>query len=945
MPILESMLLGLAPVVAKIILALWSKDTGARINFETDAASDLIAFFASRTADVISHRQGARSFGVGGIGDRIIESLHEVLEAEAHHLTEDGKEAITIALSETLKAGGVNSTLIIERNLDPSALLRYYAPFSKRYTAHLSSAELAVFEILLGETVYYIVEVSSQLPGFSEKAFGEVLRREDLIINTVLQVLETVKVIREDSQAANESKNETAFEILYRRRIEQRFGKLQLLGVRASIPSNKYELTVAYITLKVSQKTARGQDIFRSIELVLENGKKFVIRGAAGSGKTTLLQWIAVCAATSCFPAALDKWNNHIPFFVRLREFSSKQLPSPSELVRHSLAAISGEPSGWCEKILMEGRGIFLIDGVDELPDRLHATVEEWLGQLLDQFPNCYFVVTSRPRAVTSTWLSEEQFVSGELQPMDLTTIESFIDKWHSAVKLDLSDDTDKEEVASLAESLKHTVKHKKAIQELATNPLLCAMICALHRARHRDLPTRRDALYEAACQLLVEDRDRLRNIPEGDHPRLDYEQKRVLLKRLAYWMLTNKRVQVSRRQAETQFDESLKHIRGISVDVTARRVYNLLVERSGIVREPQIDVLDFAHRTFLEYLAAVAIHDDGNIHELIERAGDEQWHEVLLLAAAVAETHTREQIIRELMKKGENSGQEFYYLLASSCSEARAEIDPEITRQIEAKILALIPPQTARDADRLAFAGKLAAPYLARKKEYSAKQATMCIRALAAIRGESALDALNTYARDRRKSVVRELVGAWRAFNTKEFALRILNTCRVLPLIGDHDCTGIRWLKNVQELRIIDNRRMEDVAFLAQLTQLTTVILRGCSILEDISGLTGLPQILHLELSGCLRLTDISPLITLRSLTHLSLYGCTGLQDLSPLQSLEHLSSLDIRMTIRAHDLSPLTDLRQLKVLYLDSTTLPENVGLLRLELPNTKLVFDDLL
>ena len=63
-------------------------------------------------------------------------------------------------------------------------------------------------------------------------------------------------------------------------------------------------------------------------------------------------------------------------------------------------------------------------------------------------------------------------------------------------------------ELKDLADNLCLVLEKNIFIYSLATTPLLCAMLCALHRERGRQLPYDRIELYEAGCEMLLERRD-----------------------------------------------------------------------------------------------------------------------------------------------------------------------------------------------------------------------------------------------------------------------------------------------------------------------------------------------------------------------------------------------------------------------------------------------------
>ncbi len=69
-------------------------------------------------------------------------------------------------------------------------------------------------------------------------------------------------------------------------------------------------------------------------------------------------------------------------------------------------------------------------------------------------------------------------------------------------------------------------------------------------------------------------------------------------------------------------------------VDHSPRDVCRYLLERSGLIREPTPDRVDFIHRTFQDYLAGRAAVRADDIGALIAHAHNDQWRNVIVMAA-----------------------------------------------------------------------------------------------------------------------------------------------------------------------------------------------------------------------------------------------------------------------------------------------------------------------
>src|SRR5437588_6306482 len=280
-----------------------------------------------------------------------------------------------------------------------------------------------------------------------------------------------------------------------------------------------------------------------SVETVLRHSHRLLIRGMAGSGKTTLLRWIAVNSAAQSFKEPLTNWNKVLPFYVSLRYCVDSGLPGPEDFPKLITPAIADTmPKRWVHIALELGHAIILVDGLDEVPALQRTDVHMWLRDLIGAYPKAYFIITTRPSAVEEGWMDREGFTDTELLPMELPDIRAFIDHWHMAVAEQLQDEEEKVELSSFAQHLKEEVESSRAIRNLATNPLLCAMLCALNRERREQLPSDRIKLYEACCEMLIERRDKERRISLEDYPAkaLAYREKLVFLEDLAFWLIIN---------------------------------------------------------------------------------------------------------------------------------------------------------------------------------------------------------------------------------------------------------------------------------------------------------------------------------------------------------------------------------------------------------------------
>jgi len=335
--------------------------------------------------------------------------------------------------------------------------------------------------------------------------------------------------------------------------------KIQLFGVEQVVkserdPRRKYPLSVAYITLQVEAEARReASPLARaaewqaapSLHRALADHPRLLIQGPAGSGKSTLLKWLAIQLGQGSLSGLLAEWRQYVPFFIRLRRCHDG-LPPTHEFIGLELPNFASEvPADWVNQILRAGRGVLLIDGLDEVAEARRGKVLDWLDGLARQFPGNRLIVTSRPlwqETAEANPLAELGYELARLKPMDLADIEAFIEHWHAAVRQPMAQFAAMyapllADLPMLQAHLLSQIKAQPALQELAATPLLCAMLCVLNQAQEgQPLPLQRTALYQACLELLLEKRDRAREIPVKLG--LDLAQRFIPLRKLAYrWL------------------------------------------------------------------------------------------------------------------------------------------------------------------------------------------------------------------------------------------------------------------------------------------------------------------------------------------------------------------------------------------------------------------------
>ncbi|MFI9720396.1 NACHT domain-containing protein [Streptomyces sp. NPDC052396] len=582
-----------------------------------------------------------------------------------------------------------------------------------------------------------------------------------------------------------QSDAETAkFERELRDYLVRKAAELTIVGLTLSDGEGEsWPLDTAYLSLELTGGQ-RADDFGapavaapQRAEAALAGHRRVLLRGAAGSGKTTLLQWLATLTARGELPSGLYQLAGCIPLTLSLRALvrEGSDLPRPEDFLAAAARPLAGHPAarGWVTRCLAEGSLLLLIDGVDEVPEADRRRTLAWLKDLLAAYPAARYVVTTRPSAVREGWLADHGFTELELLPMSRADVAAFIDRWHAtAERRALPDELDR--LRAFREALQAAVVTKPDLGRLATNPLMCAMICALNRARRGYLPRGRMELYRAALELLLVRRDRERDIPL--FPELDHAHQLALLQKIAYWLIRNGRSEIEWHKAVEIVDRALPAMPSVA-GIDAERLLRHLVLRSGLLRRPTSETLDFIHRTFQDYLGAKAAVDDWDFDVLVEHAHDDQWEDVLRMAVGHAVPRARGELFRLLLAHAEREPRRRHrlHLVAAACLEHATEVDPEIRAQVERAAGELVPPRDVDAAKELAAAGRVVLDLLPGPEGLPDEVAHAVVVAATTVGGDQAIPSLARYATHDYLAVRSQLSWSWDKFDTQRYADEVI--------------------------------------------------------------------------------------------------------------------------------------------------------------------------
>ncbi|MGI5233346.1 NACHT domain-containing protein [Actinoallomurus sp. CA-142502] len=926
---------GVAAAVGRTVVQRAAREWLAARSARRDGKKDLAELLRTGFPDRFARRRLDRQ--LDEIVDAVERRLDPLIRGEYASLAENDRAAVAAEVGDTMKHADLSDHALFAADADPVRLARHLREGLRGSPAHLGEAGARLYDLLLEECCDCFVRVVRQLPEFSARAETEMLMRLSGVGEQIATVLDRLPVRTLDAPSGTGDDGE--FERRYLEFAATALDEVELFGVRIVNYRPRATLSVAYISLNAQSDEPSGPAVGRlrhsdltgaardgepantRVESALARAERTLLRGDAGSGKSTLLRWLAVTAARGGFTGALRDWNGLVPFVVKLRSHAESGLPRPENLPHDVAAPLAGlAPPGWAHRVLSAGRGLLLVDGVDELPPARRPAVRDWLRGLLTLYPGLRTVVTSRPAAVDARWLTAENFAPVTLSPMAPDDLRELVRHWHAAVR-DAGDlPCPVERLPAYEGALLARLESSPHLRALAATPLLAAMLCALNLDRARQLPRDRMGIYAAALDMLLERRDAEREVSAFAGVGLEPDQKVRVLQHLAWQLSVWGRSELRRETAERHVADRTAGMPRVSVPPSTLLDY--LLERSGVIRSPAEGRIDFVHRTVQEYLAAKEAADRDDVEPLIERAHLDQWRETIVMTAGHATGPLRRDLLTGLLDRADREPRHARRLrrLVAACLETVSEIPAELRDRIEDCLANVIPPRNAEEAHLLVGAGEEILRRLPRDLDgLGTARAVAAVRTAWLINGPAALDVLAGYGMDRRREVQDELLTGWEYFEPVTYARRVLartpwsgeevglKTSRVL--------SGLPFVKPFRRLYIQTDSEV-DLTFLGRVAQLESLrVFAPVTAQEALAAQTALVR-LELPAVGHEAFRHILSLERLRSLS----VNVTDITELDAIAGQEALVSLALSGVRADHGLGFLAAMERLESLTLDA-------------------------
>jgi predicted NACHT family NTPase len=384
---------------------------------------------------------------------------------------------------------------------------------------------------------------------------------------------------------------------------------------------------------EISQKQIPGM---RAVETY----SKLRVLGKPGCGKTIFLQHLAIQCDRGNFAA------NLVPIFITLRDFAddSKEIGTFSLLnyIHTEFITCGISEQSATETLLLEGRVLLLLDGLDEVLDRDNNAVLKEIRRFSEKYPKNLFIVTCRTAGKT---FNLRRFTDVEIAPFTQSQIVAFAQKWFKVfTRKNAQDDLDIAvqfiEKLGLPENL--------PFRRLAVTPLFLHLACWVFH-RQEKFPSKRAEFYKQCLDLLLGKWDEIRGIERDEvYQGFLLPQKLKLMSQIAAATFEQGDYFFEQRAAEHYIGDFISSLPNAPTEpeelqLDSEVVLKAIELQHGLLAERVRGIFSFSSLTFQEYFTArkiVASHNLQSLERALERLVshiiEPRWREIFLLTAAM---------------------------------------------------------------------------------------------------------------------------------------------------------------------------------------------------------------------------------------------------------------------------------------------------------------------
>ncbi|BBD62778.1 hypothetical protein NIES2109_56280 (plasmid) [Nostoc sp. HK-01] len=372
----------------------------------------------------------------------------------------------------------------------------------------------------------------------------------------------------------------------------------------------------------------------------VETYSKLRVLGKPGAGKTTFLQYLAIQCNQGRFAA------NRVAIFVTLRDFADDSREAGDShllnyICKEFLTCGISDPSV-LETLLLEGRVLLLLDGLDEVLDHQSKAVVNEIRKLSEKYQKNMFVVTCRTAAKA---FNLRRFTDVEIAPFSQEQIVTFAQKWFTAVTKTNIQDKQEQAVEFIA---KLDLPENIQFRRLAVTPLFLHLACWVFHQQNK-FPTQKAVFYKECLDLLLGKWDEIKAIERDEvYEGFLLPQKLKLLSQFASATFEHGNYFFEQHIVEQYISDYIGDLPNASTEIEeleldSEGVLQAIELQHGLLAERVRGIFSFSYLTFQEYLTARKIVASYNLQaleqpleRLVTHITEPRWREIFLLTVAM---------------------------------------------------------------------------------------------------------------------------------------------------------------------------------------------------------------------------------------------------------------------------------------------------------------------
>ena len=375
-------------------------------------------------------------------------------------------------------------------------------------------------------------------------------------------------------------------------------------------------------------KSEDQEPSYIDIETLFSQKKRILLRGGAGMGKTTLIKHLVYTIINGKCPTPLK---DRLPVMVFLKDlwliYNEELQKTRKKIIFEDIMALYLEKSK-CQlpwevvaHYLARGKILFLIDGLDEVPENLRADLVDIIAAFQFEHKENHFLVTGRAHGIEGRAMTSFGIDLHDIEPVDEPKAADFINKWFRAVSLQA-----KGLGKMTAQNMISDIRQHGHIAIFTQNPLLLTAVCILYNDGKR-IPDQRAELYNRVIENLIHRR--------FHDPAQPGKEKMILsfLMRLAFDIHMQNRKSIDMGEALKMLTEMIPRETVQKAPYDYRYIQDLFNEIEpgcGLFNRSGNGEIGFAHLSFQEFLVAkYMVYMEMDCDPYLE---NKWWEEALLL-------------------------------------------------------------------------------------------------------------------------------------------------------------------------------------------------------------------------------------------------------------------------------------------------------------------------